>query len=681
VKFAVLAVLTLGAGAASASELCQRTAGEDLEGYRIVRIYTKTPFDFLPAARKSIRSLGSGSVTQGGSFSTRAWSAGGAWIDAQVRNSGDTSGQRILATAVLPQVCSIDRDTHTLEIAYLVFTNEFGWYASRTFETRQQEIEKPAATAAVGSAEGRFRFEPLLRYSHYERLVAGGRGVMRFHGGIFDTAGFHMAGSSSFRDAGLELSGSRTRQGKLWERADWRMAYSYLDLPTATTRLKEGSLAFRLSAATRPVAVGTLLRFGISAEGGNAQSRPPTRLPSVEPASSRDDSLKLYAGLTRRGDRYSLAASYGAQLGSISGASVDYVKHIADAAFTARLLPPTHTHKPVTMDGRFTVGSIRTFGHLPFAERFFGGNTDQYFLRGDMWQIRSAPFLRSIPAYRFGNGGVGGDRFYAVNTTVAVVTKSAAVLPKELTEDPEFELKLKGGLDSVKRTLAKIYAADQPAKKALAEQLGPLVDAVTAVKSDVAEAHSQTAIPASATKPIADAGLQLAIAFNALHSIQIKKNVEALSGSVSGVKAPIVLALADLGIIAASLQDGALRSRIFADTSTLRETAAAVVKSLDQIDDAPSREQAKSDVDAARSVVRTIEREMNLWAVSPVAVFDAARMWPDPVRKTRFGPGAGVRLSIVTFNVTVGYAANLNRAPGEGHGALFFSMDLTELFR
>ena len=67
-------------------------------------------------------------------------------------------------------------------------------------------------------------------------------------------------------------------------------------------------------------------------------------------------------------------------------------------------------------------------------------------------------------------------------------------------------------------------------------------------------------------------------------------------------------------------------------------------------------------------------------AVSPVAVFDVARIWPDAAG-TRYGVGGGVRLSVFNFNTTVGYAFNLKHHPGDGRGALFFSMNFTDIFR
>jgi hypothetical protein len=48
----------------------------------------------------------------------------------------------------------------------------------------------------------------------------------------------------------------------------------------------------------------------------------------------------------------------------------------------------------------------------------------------------------------------------------------------------------------------------------------------------------------------------------------------------------------------------------------------------------------------------------------------------------RYSLGGGLRLSLAsTVRFTAGYAANLNRQPHEGRGALFASLDILDIFR
>jgi hypothetical protein len=79
-----------------------------------------------------------------------------------------------------------------------------------------------------------------------------------------------------------------------------------------------------------------------------------------------------------------------------------------------------------------------------------------------------------------------------------------------------------------------------------------------------------------------------------------------------------------------------------------------------------------------------IFRELNLYAVSPFALVDVVRLGgthSPEFQTNRYAAGGGVRLSLVNFNVDVGYGFNVNRQRGERVGALYFSMNISDLFR
>jgi hypothetical protein len=81
--------------------------------------------------------------------------------------------------------------------------------------------------------------------------------------------------------------------------------------------------------------------------------------------------------------------------------------------------------------------------------------------------------------------------------------------------------------------------------------------------------------------------------------------------------------------------------------------------------------------------LKTLFHDVNLAAISPVVVFDIAQIGPTSpgLNGTRYGPGGGVRLDIASaVHFTVGYARNVKAGPGEGSGAIFFSMGLRDLF-
>jgi hypothetical protein len=82
-------------------------------------------------------------------------------------------------------------------------------------------------------------------------------------------------------------------------------------------------------------------------------------------------------------------------------------------------------------------------------------------------------------------------------------------------------------------------------------------------------------------------------------------------------------------------------------------------------------------------VLDVIFRELNVVSLSPVFMFDAARIGPQTgaFGGVRYGVGGGMRLSVVTLDITAGYSLNPNRRPGEGRGAFVFSLDISDLFR
>lgn len=93
---------------------------------------------------------------------------------------------------------------------------------------------------------------------------------------------------------------------------------------------------------------------------------------------------------------------------------------------------------------------------------------------------------------------------------------------------------------------------------------------------------------------------------------------------------------------------------------------------------------ANQDVAYTARILDVTFRELNLIAVSPVVMFDVARIGPTigpDIGGTRYGVGAGMRLSVVSLDLTAGYSLNPNRRRGEGRGALVFSLDISDLFR
>ena len=77
-------------------------------------------------------------------------------------------------------------------------------------------------------------------------------------------------------------------------------------------------------------------------------------------------------------------------------------------------------------------------------------------------------------------------------------------------------------------------------------------------------------------------------------------------------------------------------------------------------------------------------RETNIVAISPVVMFDAARLRIDNLPDTnrfRYGIGSGLRFSLINVDFTAGYSFNPSRRLNEPRGAFVLRMDINDVFK
>jgi hypothetical protein len=70
--------------------------------------------------------------------------------------------------------------------------------------------------------------------------------------------------------------------------------------------------------------------------------------------------------------------------------------------------------------------------------------------------------------------------------------------------------------------------------------------------------------------------------------------------------------------------------------------------------------------------------QLNLYSIAPVAIFDAAQIFPS-AGGTRYGVGGGVRFSLVNVNFSAAYVVNVRPVTPEGRGAVFVKLDVTNV--
>jgi len=91
---------------------------------------------------------------------------------------------------------------------------------------------------------------------------------------------------------------------------------------------------------------------------------------------------------------------------------------------------------------------------------------------------------------------------------------------------------------------------------------------------------------------------------------------------------------------------------------------------------------AADAVKFARGTIHTVIDDLNIISIAPVGVLDWAEIGPsgNGIRGSRLGPGGGIRVELASYvNFTVGYAFNINCQPGEGKGAVFFSLGIRDI--
>jgi hypothetical protein len=134
-----------------------------------------------------------------------------------------------------------------------------------------------------------------------------------------------------------------------------------------------------------------------------------------------------------------------------------------------------------------------------------------------------------------------------------------------------------------------------------------------------------------------------------------------------------------VGEVNQQLNDSGIR----AAAAAVDAAGAAILSDFNAIDQKAAAQKAANDIAFVKRTLNTLFKDLNIFSVGPVAVFDAASIGParGGLGGNRIGPGGGIRLELASYvNFTLGYAWNVDRQPGEGKGALFFSIGVRDLF-
>jgi hypothetical protein len=611
--------------------------------------------------------------------------------------------ERIAVRISRPTLQNCDPQAKTLDVVYRVYTLSFSYYLSRAFETgKKDEVKRSVVDTGATKRLADYFPQPQIGYNQSRNLFGGTRLTIRQPADLLDNFVLGLSASSRGLVANGQANGARDFQTGFIRHLEYQSRYAYSDTPTTATALREGMGLTQVIAATKTLGSRELiLRFGSSFEAGNQQTdlTPAQVLPGDVPRSPYG-SLKAFAGGTMRFGRHALKASYGIQLGSArKSAQVDYIKQIFDTGANFRFLP--RDHRPITLDLQFTAGAIQNRGLVPTADRFFGGNSEQNFIASDTWTIRSDPFIRSFPQNQLAQtsaaGFVGGDHFFSANVTTAVTVWGRPLVPREILKDPDFNQLVDFEFGTAETSLKLAYLSSTPEFHKVGEMVNPIGDKLAAISSfltDLESKHVSSEI---------DGQIQLCRAdIDDVNETvtKIKKDLEGGSPQSADIRTlvvgfpdkrpPIPSSISELTDDLSDLKDMANIPNPAAIQTLIQELdgqRAAMARSfLDLNQSAVAQKaaaRAQQDLKYPRRVFNEVTREANLIAVSPVFIFDAARLRQGALSSgsVRYGIGGGVRFSIVSLELTAGYAFNPGRKPWERRGAMLFTMEVSNLFR
>jgi hypothetical protein len=582
-----------------------------------------------------------------------------------------------------------------VDIVYHIIASQIAPWAGGAVEGQKTATRSPQTTS--GFTQGTIRsflpssLIPSIGFDSTNKLYSGGQlaiPLCGFRGGAAATQSCPLPlqldiqgqGSQTMATVHAALRATRDSPGPI-AHSEYALNYDLSSTPTGAGQIRRALASLQYSGASRAFLGGNVsARFGGLVAKGSEQAPLRTGLPPAAFTSSAVNALKLYAGLDSRLPHNVLSASVGFEPGSADLSSgIQWKKYVGGIhhEFWANV-GSRHT---IEIESLLAAGAVQGPGPVPVAERFFGGNFEQFFIPGDSWQIPAGPVIRAISGSRFFEtaAGAGGDRFLSGNLTAAFSVWQKPLVPAEVRDDPTFTSLLNGQIATATSIDQLHYVtADQHYKEIVTEL--PNVLAVVNELSDAVSAAQRAQPDQFATQFKACAGA-VKMAAN-----RTKSAISASDASRVGLIAALLPVDEDRlnkAIAACGALNALLNSSPGIDVGPLTIQQKNILNLYTGIDQTGAARKAKADMAFVSRTLNTLFHDVNLISISPVVVFDIAQIGPTGpgIPGTRYGPGGGVRLELASaVHFTLGYARNVGAGPGEGSGAIFFSMGLRDLF-
>ena len=670
------------------------------DGYKVIKVQIKNPIGFITPWSSLSKTLKKGlKIKVDDSFSSQRFEQDSDYLNARLKAEFASSYQKVKLAYAGGELEDCDPETRTLSVVYPIFTTVLPSLIPPSIEQQTNESNRPATTGAVRASDSPVQVMPITGYNQTRGIFGGlsfsdTAGSLKIHGETEDS------GNSRFGHLGL--SSQLGPASRFWNDAEWAITFVYQDTPAGAARFKEGKLTARFSAYTSETPKKHLIfRYGAALEGGHQQSSN-TEADAKLMLDSAYGSLKLYAGLTGRPGNAAFAASYGLQLGTTLTSGPVFKKHLVDLGYNINLPVPFRkpmgdredfkgplgpgVHRSLGLETRFAAGLIQDVAGAPLGERFLGGNEVRPFVLDDSWVIQSDAFIRSIPQNQLSTQSgnqLGGSRFYSANATVSYTLWGRPFLPKELvTAGTNFPEVLNPGFQTAATALANHYKTSDPEYIRLTAevptQATDLGTNLTALSSMLKTIPLPTATRATTAKLLKDIRRNLVSTRGAASLVSAAADPQVMDQLATN----LIPALSGLTTDLTRSLRQASQANLANQIDMLMNSITTLGQEINKTNNLPSSkydDQAWEKLAPGHRAIDVFLHQLNIYSISPVAFFDVARIWPAD-RGVIYGVGPGLRLSLVNANFTFGYAFNPQRTGQEKPGAIFFKLDITNLF-
>lgn len=709
--------------AGSADGQCTAAALATYNGYTVVDVQLRDPIGFIIPFNPLDKSLREGlKLKKGGTFSNQVFEEDSQKLNDTLRARFAASSMKVKFSYAGGEIvdctpAELSGNTQgTLRVVYPIFTSVLP-LPQPTYEEQSNEAQRPGTTGALRAEETKPVVGPLIG-NDSTRGTFGGIGFSDQTRWVGVAGQAEISGNS--RSGYLTLGSPSAAKASADHPTVLAGSFVYEDTPVGFARYRESKFNLRASSSINLFGSDHFaFRYGQAIEGGRQGSTTASSA-NVLPDSNLG-SLKFYAGLTGLSGTSGFTASTGIQVASTfrTGSSA-FGKYLVDLgynhAFPVNRPKPLRSQDPFThvgltggvhrsffLDTHFTAGLIQNAVNAPLAERFFGGNVVQPFIPDDSWSIPTGAFIRSIPENRLGalsNSALGGSRFYSANVTLAFTVWGKPMLPKELvisesTAKPGAvgqpkDAEQSTGFPEVLNLPFKTAALAIANTKELADPafVAELRKAVSATASQLSQKctdllNTMKQIPTDLAgqkilkKQIGDVRGNLFSVREGAKELAAKPDPQVVAG-VSGSVQGLLTAIDQLTTVLAGTSAAGLIPQLHKLAGDI-DLLSRQISGADNVPTSKYVDAAYKELAPAHRALDVFMHDLNIYAISPVAMLDAARVWPTG-EGVRYGVGPGLRLSIINVNVTFGYSFDVHRLPGEKSGAVYLKLDVTSLF-